>query len=859
MKAIYKHIAFAALALSAVACSQDDDFAPSYLNDPDAVRITAQVGTADVTGGFTRSNPLGTADEQAQFSSGDQISVTAGTQAPVTYQLDTDGWKPVGETYLKWQTNEMNVTAYYPVGKNNASATTFTVPTVYTDEKPIAEADYMTYSGTQTKGDDKSINLEMQRKMVRLVITPEFNDQFATGYSVTTIKVHANTKGYADGLPETGDITVTALKQDDAFYALLAPTTEATAAIFLTVTVSDGTTSQDLTVKGIPATTAGNSYSFALTVGKDMVTMGTANVNDWTGATIEGGEAGEIFPTPIDATSMSADDLNAAVAEQLAIGFKSVEVTLPETPDAAMFTAIRRAICDAENVSDGSIHLTLKGVTSIPDGTGSGNGENFCLRNAVKNEDNTEIILPREEVTQLATINLPDATYIGDYAFNVCRNLTAVTAPKVTAIGSKALSHTALKAVAFPELTTIGSTAFYGCNSLTEVDFPKLATIGGSVAFRACSSLTAINFPNLETLPDQAFYDCTALSEVYLPKATSIGESAFDGNTALTKLVLTAEGDIIMNYDSNSSNANYYHPFGDVSTKNINLVLNSYKMNQVQGNTWTTKDANGNNVSNTFKSIAFACSDGTTNHTFESVKNNNDGTHTFTCTTCKLTITESCRGGEVTCQEHATCEICGEKYGELSDHIMNPSTGYCKFGCGEIAAAAKVTLGETTTYYETIDAVRSDEQDGSTVTLLKNITTGYLQWGGCDFTLDLNGFNFDSGGYELYVSNRGGEEVSLVNTSATRAEIRAVLVSDGGQFTIDKNVDIVKIRIGSTPAGVLIDIKDADFTSTTLEIGGDGFSTSQITSGSYAVYNASGDVVTGMLTNGVTYTIKAAQ
>ena len=294
MKAIYKHIAFAALALSAVACSQDDDFAPSYLSDPDAVRITAQVGTADVTGGFTRSNPLGTAEEQAKFNTGDQISVTAGTQAPVTYQLGADGWKPVGETYLKWQTNEMNVTAYYPVGKNDASATTFTVPTEYTDEKPIAEADYMTYSGTQTKGDDKSIDLTMQRKMVRLVITPEFNDQFAKGYSVTTIKVHANTKGYADGEPETGDITVTALKQGDDFYALLAPTTEATAATFLTVTVSDGTTSQELTVKGIPATTAGNSYSFALTVGKDKVAMGTVSVKDWTGATIEGGVAEEV-------------------------------------------------------------------------------------------------------------------------------------------------------------------------------------------------------------------------------------------------------------------------------------------------------------------------------------------------------------------------------------------------------------------------------------------------------------------------------------------------------------------------------------------------------------------------------------
>lgn len=299
MKAIYKHIAFAALALSAVACSQDDDFAPSYLSDPDAVRITAQVGTADVTGGFTRSNPLGTAEEQAKFNTGDQISVTADTQAPVTYQLGTDGWKPVGEAYLKWQTNEMNVTAYYPVGKNNASATTFTVPTEYTDEKPIAEADYMTYSGTQTKGDDKSINLEMQRKMVRLVITPEFNDQFTTDYSVTTIKVHANTKGYAGGQPETGDITVTALKQGDDFYALLAPTTEATAATFLTVTVSDGTTSQELTVKGIPATTAGNSYSFALIVGKDKVAMGTVSVKDWIGAPLEGGMAEEVKVTTV--------------------------------------------------------------------------------------------------------------------------------------------------------------------------------------------------------------------------------------------------------------------------------------------------------------------------------------------------------------------------------------------------------------------------------------------------------------------------------------------------------------------------------------------------------------------------------
>lgn len=330
MKAIHKHIAFATLALSAAACSQDDDFAPSYLSDPDAVRITAQVGTNDVTGGFTRSNPLGTAEEQAQFNPGDQISVTSGTQAPVTYQLETDGWKPVGETYLKWQTNEMAVTAYYPVGKNDASATTFTVPTEYTEDKPIADADYMTYSGTQTKGDDKSINLTMQRKMVRMVITPKLNNQFATGYSVTAIKVHANTKGYANGQPETGNIIVSALKQGDDFYALLAPTTEAIAATFLTVTVSDGTTSQDLTLIGIPATTAGNSYSFTLTVGKDMVTMGTVSVDDWNGATIEGGMATEVeitVTTNGNTATLTIPELATAAMVQNAMSNLSADIT----------------------------------------------------------------------------------------------------------------------------------------------------------------------------------------------------------------------------------------------------------------------------------------------------------------------------------------------------------------------------------------------------------------------------------------------------------------------------------------------------------------------------------------------------
>ena len=37
----------------------------------------------------------------------------------------------------------------------------------------------------------------------------------------------------------------------------------------------------------------------------------------------------------------------------------------------------------------------------------------------------------------------------------------------------------------------------------------------------------------------------------------------------------------------------------------VNLVLNGNKRSQVNENTWTTKDADGNDVSFTFKSITF--------------------------------------------------------------------------------------------------------------------------------------------------------------------------------------------------------------------------------------------------------------
>ena len=103
---------------------------------------------------------------------------------------------------------------------------------------------------------------------------------------------------------------ITAYKHTDgAYYALLAPTTEAAEATFLTVTVTHNTNTDDvhtLIVKGIPATTAGNSYTYSLTVGKDVATIGSVSVTDWTGATIDGGEAEEYLRPTVKVSGNTA-------------------------------------------------------------------------------------------------------------------------------------------------------------------------------------------------------------------------------------------------------------------------------------------------------------------------------------------------------------------------------------------------------------------------------------------------------------------------------------------------------------------------------------------------------------------------
>lgn len=287
---------FAAAALLLAAGCTKEDSGAAFRSDPDAVRITAQVGSDGLSGGFvsTRSNPVSEIPaEQAAFRAGDRISVTADGQKKVVYTLTDDGsWNPEAGKYLKWTSPTMTFSACYPAA-DGVSTERFTVPADQSDADKIESADYMTFSAPVTRGSNNGVTLAMTRKMVRIVVEPAIQNQFGEEYYISELKVHGNRKGYSGGKLVNGDVAVKAYKHSDGkFYALLPPTYE-TGDAFIDVTVTNGSDdTRTLTAEGIPATTAGNSYTVRLKVGKNVASVTGVSVSPWnTSSDITGGEA----------------------------------------------------------------------------------------------------------------------------------------------------------------------------------------------------------------------------------------------------------------------------------------------------------------------------------------------------------------------------------------------------------------------------------------------------------------------------------------------------------------------------------------------------------------------------------------
>ncbi len=281
MKIMKRLMGCAAAILALTACSESEDLLAAYHSDSKAVHITAQVGKASADG-FTRSNPLGTPEEQAKFNENDEISVRADGQDAVTYKLKGSEWEPQDGKFLKWENKTMNFTAYYPATFNG----TINQPTEYTNPESLAAADFMSFSGpkTNTKDNNNQLSLTMERKMARVVVEiAGFNDQYTKNATVNSLSI-CGVKAYKHS--------------DGKFYALIDPNyTPSTTVPFLSLEVADGESKTTEKYTTTPTTfVAGNSYTYQLKVGKNKISVSGISVTPWnTGIITDNGKAEQII------------------------------------------------------------------------------------------------------------------------------------------------------------------------------------------------------------------------------------------------------------------------------------------------------------------------------------------------------------------------------------------------------------------------------------------------------------------------------------------------------------------------------------------------------------------------------------
>ena len=512
MKIMRRLMGCAAAILALSACSESEDLLSAFHSDPNAVRITAQVGNASADG-FTRSNPLGTAEEQANFNVNDEISVQAEGQDAVTYKYDGKEWQPQGNKFLKWESNEMNFTAYYPATFNG----TINQPTEYNSLKSLAAADFMSYRGLQSNTNKSNqLTLVMNRMMARVVVEiAGFNDQYTKNATVNSLSI-CGVKAYKHS--------------DGKFYALIDPKyTPSTTAPFLSLEVADGESKTTEKYTTTPTTfVAGKSYTYKLKVGKNKISVSGISVANWnTGTITEGSKAEHIIPY----VTFKAE------AEQK---FKMTDgnYTISGLQYSVNNGKWENVVVDKEVTFGGTNgDLRLRG-TNI-----NGTASAWYASSTITFTEQTVNVACTGDIRTLldwrnySTVNTQNARFC--YLFNGCTVLTS--APELPA---KELADNCYYSM------------FHGCTSLTAAPELKATTLAGSCyesMFFGCTSLTsALELPATK-LAYKCYYgmfeSCTSLTSAPELKATTLAnecyESMFKGCTKLSTVTMLAPGDKI--------------------------------------------------------------------------------------------------------------------------------------------------------------------------------------------------------------------------------------------------------------------------------------------------------------------------
>ena len=426
--------AFAVIAMLA-ACSTDDEQGTNTAANE--VKITANVGGNSI---FTRSNPLGTEEEQQNFNENDVISVTTEGKT-VIYKKTGEVWTPANSgEFLVWTGNAQAFEACYPEKADESTTNSFSVGYVSADQSTvdkIEKSDYMISRETIEKAyipSDRQLTLNFGRQTARVIVKVSgFGDEFKDlNPTLSAVEVYSKLKVPA-GESDSYAAIKTYKKEEsgnNVFYALVSPGDANSTEKFLKLTVtyndSEGnpTLTKELYVTGIPALDKAMSYTYDVKIGKDKATIGNVSVTDWgPGDDITGGDA-----------VTTTENAVLIIKNALAAGNKNIEIrNLPANADKSVFDAIREAL---KSASEGSIELTVFGVEALP---------SSAFLNC----------------KPLKIINLQDVKRIDRYAFQECNRLKTIYAPRVSSISDGAfLNCNELRSVTLGNISTAGIRIF---------------------------------------------------------------------------------------------------------------------------------------------------------------------------------------------------------------------------------------------------------------------------------------------------------------------------------------------------------------------------------------------------------------
>lgn len=411
--------AFAVIAMLAACSTDDEQGANSAANE---VKIAATVGENSI---FTRSNPVGTEEEQTSFNEGDVISVTTEGKTVVYTKNKTGQWANAND-YQLWTGNAQTFEAFYP-GNSTNSISEGHIEADQSDITKIAQSDYMTCTENVTKiPDTRQLTLNFERQTARVIVkVSAFGNEFE-GLNPTLSAVEVYSKLKVPAGESDSYVGIQACKKDNVFYALVSPGAGNNAENFLklTVTYNDGegnaTQTKELYVTGIPALDKAMSYTYDVKIGKDKATIGSVRVEDWgTGYAITGGDA-----------VTTTENAVLIIKNALAAGNTNIEIrNLPANADNSVFDAIREAL---KSASDGSIELTVYGVEALP----SSAFLNCKPLKVISLPDVKSIeSVAFQDCIGLKTIYAPIVSSISDFAFADCPKLNSVTLGNISAAG----------------------------------------------------------------------------------------------------------------------------------------------------------------------------------------------------------------------------------------------------------------------------------------------------------------------------------------------------------------------------------------------------------------------------------------